>query len=126
MAVTYSEPYATLAKFSLAGQSVDSKFEPVKTTQRSRISVQEGKSISVLDEWLGRRDSNPRMAAPKAAALPLGDSPTLSRHSPKAKPDGYDILASPSVARRLFCGEKKPKTCFFDIHTYENVDKHCE
>src|SRR3989344_2871056 len=27
--------------------------------------------------WLGRRDSNPRMAAPKAAALPLGDSPTL-------------------------------------------------
>src|SRR5436305_1064791 len=26
-------------------------------------------------EWLGRVDSNHRMAAPKAAALPLGDSP---------------------------------------------------
>src|SRR4051812_10208760 len=25
--------------------------------------------------WLGREDSNLRMAAPKAAALPLGDSP---------------------------------------------------
>ena len=25
--------------------------------------------------WLGRKDSNLRMAAPKAAALPLGDSP---------------------------------------------------
>lgn|GEM_PF-4997381 len=26
--------------------------------------------------WLGRRDSNPRMTAPEAVALPLGDSPT--------------------------------------------------
>src|SRR5438105_4670506 len=26
--------------------------------------------------WLGREDSNLRMAAPKAAALPLGDSPS--------------------------------------------------
>ncbi len=26
--------------------------------------------------WLGRRDSNPRMVAPEATALPLGDSPT--------------------------------------------------
>ena len=25
--------------------------------------------------WLGRRDSNPRMSAPKADALPLGDAP---------------------------------------------------
>jgi hypothetical protein len=27
--------------------------------------------------WLGREDSNLRMAAPKAAALPLGDSPVI-------------------------------------------------
>jgi hypothetical protein len=26
-------------------------------------------------EWLGRQDSNLRMAASKAAALPLGDAP---------------------------------------------------
>ncbi len=26
--------------------------------------------------WLGRRDSNPRMSAPKADALPLGDAPS--------------------------------------------------
>ena len=25
--------------------------------------------------WLGMRDSNPRMSAPKADALPLGESP---------------------------------------------------
>ena len=28
--------------------------------------------------WLGMRDSNPRMSAPKADALPLGESPTDS------------------------------------------------
>ncbi len=27
--------------------------------------------------WLGRKDSNPRMAGPKPAALPLGDAPIL-------------------------------------------------
>jgi hypothetical protein len=29
--------------------------------------------------WLGRQDSNLRMAASKAAALPLGDAPTRMR-----------------------------------------------
>jgi site-specific DNA recombinase len=28
-------------------------------------------------DWLGMRDSNPRMSAPKADALPLGESPTI-------------------------------------------------
>lgn len=32
-------------------------------------------TITESDDWLGRMDSNHRMAAPKAAALPLGDSP---------------------------------------------------
>ena len=27
--------------------------------------------------WLGRKDSNPRMAGPKPAALPLGDCPAF-------------------------------------------------
>ena len=31
--------------------------------------------------WLGRRDSNPRMSAPKADALPLGDIPLKPRKS---------------------------------------------
>ena len=30
--------------------------------------------------WLGRQDSNLRMAAPKAAALPLGHAPILKVH----------------------------------------------
>ncbi len=33
--------------------------------------------------WLGREDSNLRMAAPKAAALPLGDSPVRTTRNPK-------------------------------------------
>src|SRR5437867_1781214 len=35
---------------------------------------------SIFDSrsWLGRKDSNLRMAAPKAAALPLGDAPIAS------------------------------------------------
>src|SRR5204863_7773740 len=31
--------------------------------------------------WLGRKDSNLRMAAPKAAALPLGDAPLCSKET---------------------------------------------
>lgn len=34
--------------------------------------------------WLGRRDSNPRMTAPEAVALPLGDSPTSVVRLPPA------------------------------------------
>jgi hypothetical protein len=34
-------------------------------------------SSEVSSAWLGRRDSNPRMTAPEAVALPLGDSPTF-------------------------------------------------
>ena len=30
------------------------------------------------NDWLGRRDSNPRMPAPEAGALPLGYSPTMN------------------------------------------------
>lgn len=32
-------------------------------------------SYTVHSSWLGRRDSNPRMSAPKTDALPLGDAP---------------------------------------------------
>src|SRR3546814_19557936 len=31
--------------------------------------------VDLREWWLGRQDSNLRMAAPKAAALPLGDAP---------------------------------------------------
>lgn len=33
------------------------------------------REVIISDRWLGRRDSNPRMLAPEASALPLGDSP---------------------------------------------------
>ncbi len=51
------------------------------------------------NDWLGRRDSNPRMAASKAAALPLGDSPT--ERPPKllrAKADSHSHCSG----KRLF------------------------
>ena len=32
-------------------------------------------------KWLGRRDSNPRMPAPKAGALPLGDAPVSNENN---------------------------------------------
>ena len=34
-------------------------------------------SLQSAYAWLGWRDSNPRMPAPKAGALPLGDTPVL-------------------------------------------------
>jgi hypothetical protein len=35
--------------------------------------------INLFRHWLGRQDSNLRMAASKAAALPLGDAPMPCR-----------------------------------------------
>ena len=37
--------------------------------------------ISLRSIWLGRRDSNPRMPAPKAGALPLGDAPVSNENN---------------------------------------------
>ena len=34
--------------------------------------------MAIFELWLGRLDSNQRMSAPKADALPLGDAPTKS------------------------------------------------
>lgn len=42
-------------------------------TQKKSLNI---KDLSAL--WLGRLDSNQRMSAPKADALPLGDAPTKS------------------------------------------------
>lgn len=42
-------------------------------------------SAAGLAGWLGRKDSNLRMAAPKAAALPLGDSPRTAE--PAQRPE---------------------------------------
>src|SRR4051812_42221970 len=42
-------------------------------------------SVSYFSNWLGRKDSNLRMAAPKAAALPLGDAPIVRQKETKRK-----------------------------------------
>src|SRR3569623_1871070 len=85
--------------------------------------------------WLGRKDSNLRMAAPKAAALPLGDAPILetrrnlrkqphafmaSRYSCRDTVDTANFRQLCSVARasiaacRVSCLSNLPKTVALD------------
>jgi site-specific DNA recombinase len=54
----------------------------IRDRQISRIeyteiiaALLENRSVIISDRWLGRRDSNPRISAPEADALPLGYSP---------------------------------------------------
>src|ERR1700704_438859 len=55
------------------------------------------------DYWLGREDSNLRMAAPKAAALPLGDSPVF-----KLTRLLFEVAASIIKPPILECGDLSP------------------
>ena len=41
--------------------------------------------LTIFELWLGRLDSNQRMSAPKADALPLGDAPTKSIQKTKQR-----------------------------------------
>ncbi len=54
--------------------------------------------------WLGREDSNLRMAESKSAALPLGDAPTARLPSTSAgardQPPGSYVQLCPRLARR--------------------------
>ena len=72
VAAEYREPFASLAGFPLAGVSDMSPFE------REKVLTQAEKP-KIVEYWLGRMDSNHRMAASKAAALPLGDSPKVAQ-----------------------------------------------
>ena len=72
VAAEYREPYAALAGFPLIGKSDLEGFE------REKLLV-EAEKPEIVESWLGRRDSNPRMPAPEAGALPLGYSPTCPR-----------------------------------------------
>ena len=49
-------------------------FEPPRTDPESAVLPLD----DIPSKWLGREDSNPRMAGPKPAALPLGDCPNLN------------------------------------------------
>ena len=54
--------------------------ENQKTTPVTESSLESNSSSiyspgDVLQIWLGRRDSNPRIPGPKPGALPLGHSP---------------------------------------------------
>jgi hypothetical protein len=59
-----------------------------------------------ISPWLGRRDSNPGMAVPKTAALPLGDAPV------QGEADSYAIRALKATAwNRRFCGKFAARGC---------------
>ena len=50
--------------------------EPSHTDQESAVLPLDDIPTGFMF-WLGRKDSNPRMAGPKPAALPLGDCPAI-------------------------------------------------
>ncbi len=84
LAIEYKEPYKSLMEFPLAGEPENTKFEREKV-----LAVAEKPEI--VEYWLGRRDSNPRMPAPEAGALPLGDSPmVIDLPHQDAKEEGKD------------------------------------
>src|SRR5207237_3797025 len=53
---------------------------------------------SNTERWLGRKDSNLRVADPKSAALPLGDSPEPGRSYRGYAPAAVDANASVAVS----------------------------
>ena len=70
--IKLSQPFEILEALSPEVMVLNCVFQPVLQGGLSSIlGVEESK----LEIWLGRKDSNPRMAGPKPAALPLGDSP---------------------------------------------------
>jgi hypothetical protein len=60
----------------------------------------------VLDNWLGREDSNLRMAESKSAALPLGYAP-MPLLSQAAAGGGLDHIARRDRPQPLLTGETK-------------------
>ena len=55
-------------------QDENQKTTPVTESSLESNSSSIYSSGEVLQIWLGRRDSNPRMPGPKPGALPLGDT----------------------------------------------------
>ena len=60
-------------------QKIGSNFQlrRQKVACRLKIPYQKSAKKSQYPEWLGRRDSNPRVHGPKPCALPLGDAPVV-------------------------------------------------
>ncbi len=73
--IKLSPPFEILKALSPEVRVLNSVFEPVL---QEDLSSSVGQEDSRIEVWLGRKDSNPRMAVPKTAALPLGDSPIRS------------------------------------------------
>ena len=68
------------------------------SAQNINISHSKSRSFDRLIEWLGMRDSNPRMRGPEPRALPLGQSPILTLFYPKV---GFELLIN--GIRLAFC-----------------------
>lgn len=58
-------------------QNKNQKATPVTGSLHNPTSSDNSLLDGIVKIWLGRRDSNPRMSAPKADALPLGDAPSV-------------------------------------------------
>ena len=110
----------------------------------SSIRHTEAFRIMHAGDWLGRQDSNLRMAAPKAAALPLGDAPSggsvptlfaigtqldITEHSPlerradrryKARHPRWRSIAQSGSAPRSGRGGRKFESCYSD-HSFSRL-----
>lgn len=51
--------------------SKTTKNDPINRGEEGHLELKD----VIINSWLGRRDSNPRMLGPKPSALPLGHSP---------------------------------------------------
>ncbi len=112
VACEYHEPFASLSKFTFAGEVGKEKFEQLKSADKAKILDGAPNCNPILTDWLGRRDSNPRVTGPEPVALPLGYAPLNSiivlpretHHScpfeALAKEGGYAPLMSIRVAKR--------------------------
>ena len=66
-------------------------------------------SADLRNAWLGREDSNLRMAESKSAALPLGDAPTALALRPRAADHNRRSVAPQrfSARQNALCGEAR-------------------
>lgn len=78
---TYTKAQPDLKKhlISLFFKAITIRDKEIRDIEYTEIiaALLKERAVIISDRWLGRRDSNPRMVAPEATALPLGDSPTV-------------------------------------------------
>lgn len=69
--------YDWFAEIGKDAAKLTEEYKRVRTDKKLSDKARTEAIASVRTNWLGKRDSNPRMQGPEPCALPLGDSPVL-------------------------------------------------